>query len=188
MAQSKDNVITHGMSGKFANIIVFSQRNGKTIAGKVPKPSNKPASTAQKAVRKRFQEAIIYGKRAIQDPLLKEAYAAAAKPGETAYNVAVADLYHAPDIEEIDLSAYTGSIGDIIKVKVVDDFMVASVHISIANQDGSLVEEGEAVLSDNGLDWIYTATVKNDDLSGDRITIQAHDKADNLTELTETHP
>ncbi len=31
MAQSKNNIITHGLSGKVGDIIVFSQRGGKTI-------------------------------------------------------------------------------------------------------------------------------------------------------------
>ena len=36
MAESKKNIITHGMSGKVGDIIVFSQRHGKTIVSKAP--------------------------------------------------------------------------------------------------------------------------------------------------------
>jgi hypothetical protein len=37
MAKSKDNIITHGLSGKVGDIIVFSQRGNKTIVSKAPK-------------------------------------------------------------------------------------------------------------------------------------------------------
>jgi len=36
MAQSKGNIITQDLSGKVGNILVFSQRNGKTFVSKVP--------------------------------------------------------------------------------------------------------------------------------------------------------
>ena len=39
--------------------------------------------------------------------------------------------------------------------------------VTIANADGSLVEEGDAVLQPNGLDWVYTATADNPSLEGD---------------------
>ena len=34
MAESKNNIITHGLSGKIGDLIVFSQRDGKTFAAK----------------------------------------------------------------------------------------------------------------------------------------------------------
>jgi len=37
MAESKNNIITHGLSGKVGDLIVFSQRNGKTIVSRAPK-------------------------------------------------------------------------------------------------------------------------------------------------------
>ena len=56
--------------------------------------------------------------------------------------------------------------------------------MKIENADGSLVEEGNAV--SNGAEWIYTATVLNSDLSGDKITITASDRPANMTEKSET--
>ena len=41
MAKSNNNVITHGLSGKVGDIIVFSQRGGKTIISKAPSPLQK---------------------------------------------------------------------------------------------------------------------------------------------------
>ena len=37
MAESKNNIVSHGLSGKVGDLLVFSQRNGKTVVSKVPK-------------------------------------------------------------------------------------------------------------------------------------------------------
>ena len=37
MAKSENNIITHGLSGKIGDLLVFKQVNGKTIVSKVPK-------------------------------------------------------------------------------------------------------------------------------------------------------
>jgi len=41
MAESKNNIITHGLSGKVGDLIVFSQRNGKTFVSKAPRKKTK---------------------------------------------------------------------------------------------------------------------------------------------------
>ncbi|MBS1579257.1 MAG: hypothetical protein JST29_06415 [Bacteroidetes bacterium] len=173
MAESKNNVVTHGMSGKI-DLLVFRQRNGKTIVSKAP--SEKAASTPQQLqVQQKFQQAVIYAKAALADAATKAAYEAEAKNGQAAYNVAIADFFNAPNIQEIDVSNYTGQIGSKIRIAVTDDFKVATVHVNIQNGDGSLVEEGNAIADINGLDWHYTATVLNNSLAGDKITVTATD-------------
>ena len=92
MAQSKNNIITHGLSGKVGDLLVFRSWNGKTIVASKPAERTGEPSEAQKQNQKRFQEAILYAKAAIADPDTKAAYKAAAAEGQTPYNVAVADL------------------------------------------------------------------------------------------------
>lgn len=99
------------------------------------------------------------------------------------YNVAVADLLNAPDIETIDVSGYAGNPGDLIKILATDDFLVTGVSVKIENADGSLVEESAAVQT--GAEWIYTATATNSDLSGDKITVTATYTSANMTEKTQ---
>jgi hypothetical protein len=179
MAQSKNNVITHGLSGKVGDLLVFSQRDGKTIVSRAPQ-APVSASDKQKTQRQLFQQATIYAKGAVSDAPVKEQYEATAKKkkGISAYNVAVADFFHAPNIETVDLSAYTGAAGDEIRILVTDDFAVQSVHVEIHNADGSPVEEGDARNTAGNL-WIYTATQNNDSLDGDRIVISAFDRPGN---------
>jgi hypothetical protein len=182
MAKSNNNVVTYGLSGKIGDLLVFRQRDGKTIVSKMPEKS-KTVSDKQKAQRKRFQQAVIYGKAAVDAPDTGELYKAAAKKqkGKTPINVAVADFFNAPDIEHVDLSGYAGNVGDRIRINASDDFAVKSVHVRIANADGSLVEKGEAAQSGGNL-WIYTATQNNENLNGDKIVISASDLPGNVTE------
>jgi thiol:disulfide interchange protein len=180
MAESKNNVVTHGMSGKI-DLLVFRQKNGKTFVSKSPKEKKGNLSTAQQQVQQKFQQAVIYAKTVLADASAKTAYEEKADIGQTAYNVAIADFFNAPDIREIDVSNYTGQIGSKIVVKVTDDFKVASVHVQINNNDSSLVEEGEAIAAANGLDWVYTTTTLNASLSGDKITVTASDLPGNDT-------
>lgn len=184
MAKSTNNIITHGLSGKIGDLLVFSQRNGKTIVSMAPrKPTQE--SEKQKAHRARFQQAIIYAKGAVKDSSLQPAYVEEGKDkGLTANNIAVADFLNAPQIETVDLSGYTGQAGEVIKVQATDDFKVKAVSIKIENADGSLVEEGDAV--EQGVYWVYTTTQENADWSGDKITITATDTPDNRSEKIET--
>ena len=181
MAESKNNVIIHGFSGKIGDLLVFSQRAGKTIASKAPGERTQEPTAAQQVARDRFQRAILYGKAAVTDPAVKEEYQEKATDGKSAFNVAVADFFHAPDILEIDVSGYNGLADQMIRIKVVDDFKVKSVKLSILNEDGGLQEEGNAVKAANGQDWYYTATTTNAGVVGDKIIITATDNPDNLT-------
>src|SRR6478609_4725286 len=105
MAQSKDNIITHGLSGKLGDLLVFSQRGGKRIIKKAPKDrESQEFSPVQETHQKKFQQAILYAKGVIGNAPLKADYESKAHEGQTAYNVAVADFFHAPDIEHVDLS------------------------------------------------------------------------------------
>ena len=180
MAESKRNIVIQGMSGKLGDMIVFRQRAGKTIAAAAPRSPQGEGTPAQQAVREKFQQAILYGRTAISDPATKEEYQAKAPEGKSAFNVAVADFFNAPDIVEIDVKEYSGSPGQRIRVKVTDDFKVKSVWLAIQNDDGSIVEQGNAIADPNGIDWIYTSTTENLSLPNDKVTVTATDNPDNL--------
>ncbi len=158
MAKVGDNIVTTGLSGKLGNLIVFRNRGGKTIVAKAPKKKTTEWTKAQQQHRLKFQEAILCAKSAIADKTTKEAYKAAAKEGQTAYNVAVADFLSAPYINEIDVTYYNGQPGSYIQLRAVDDFEVREVSVSIQDADGPEVESGAAVLQEGSIWWRYTAT------------------------------
>ncbi len=186
MAQSKNNVLTHGLSGTVGDLIVFRVRGDKTFVSSKPRERSGEQTEAQKAQQARFQEATIYGRNAISDPEQKTAYGEKATEGKTAYNVAVADFLKAPNIKLIDLTGYSGKIGDIIKVTVTDDFKVTGVSVGIYNADGSEVEHGLAVQDGFKNDWVFTAKTDNASLDGDKIVVTASDIPGNISEKSES--
>lgn len=186
MAVSKNNVLTHGLSGTVGGLLVFRNRGGKTVVASKPRERIGEMSEGQKAHQQRFQHATLYGQTVMGSRGLKAEYEASAKEGQSAYNVAVADFFHAPDIETIDISAYTGKAGDTIRVKVTDDFRVSEVSVSIYNADGTEVEHGMAVQSENKTEWVFTAKVANASTEGDRIEVRATDLPGNETKLDKT--
>ena len=180
MAESKDNVITKGASGKFADLLVFTQRYGRTFLGKVPVNGGKP-SVNQLAVREKFLKAVKYARQTMQDPAIKPLYSERAGNGITAFNLAIVDYFSAPEIDEINTSAYTGAVGSKIEVKASDDTKVTGVRMSIYDPAGNTVEEGDAVQDPANGHWFYTATAANAVLAGTKISASAKDLPGNET-------
>jgi hypothetical protein len=187
MAESKNNVLTHGLSGKVGDLIVFRSRFGKTIVASKPKERTGEPTEAQQAVQSKFQEAVLYAKGAIKNPETATGYQQesekSGKEGKTAYNIAVADFFQAPDIKTVDLEKYSGKAGDTITIEVTDDFKVKSVTVAILNADGTEVEHADAKQDANDTrKWVFTAKAANASLDGDKIIIRASDIPGNVTE------
>lgn len=182
MGVSKNNLAIEGLSGQVGNL-VFRRRkgDGKIIVSAHPSEREGEPSEAQQKVNSTFQEAVFYGKSVLADPATKALYTEKTTAGQSAYNLAVADFFSAPDIKEVDLNGYTGAVGSTILVKAVDDFKVAGVQVKIALADGSTVEEGDAQLQTDGMHWLYTATKENTSPIGDKITVTAWDLPNHKT-------
>ena len=181
MAKSKGNVVTYGLSGKIGDLLVFRQLRGQTIVSKMPVTGAKPTEK-QAAQRKRFQQAVLYAKAAIEAPETGEHYKAAAKQkGKLPLNIAVADFFNAPDIAQIDLSGYTGNAGDTIAIQVTDDFAVKAVQVRIMNAAGAEIEKGAARQTLGSL-WSYTAAQNAVATEGCKIVISASDLPGNISE------
>ena len=186
MARSKNNVVMHGMSGIIGDLILFRQWFGRTIVGKIPKGSTE-TTEGQKQVRVKFQNAVKYARMSLADPATKKLYKQEAGNGKSAFNVAVADFFTAPKIEQINAAAYNGAAGDKIGILVTDDFMVKTVEVTITAPDGRQVEKGNAVQEANvaregdNPQWFYTATTVNGSLAGSKITVLASDLPGNPT-------
>ncbi|MDR1675786.1 MAG: hypothetical protein LBR86_04890, partial [Tannerella sp.] len=130
MARQGGNVVTHRLSGKIGDLLIFRQRAGRTVVAKVPAASRR-VTEAQLVQWRRFQHAVLYAGGVAADPALSEAYAGKTKSGQTFCNLAVADYLRAPDIEMIDPSGYHGNPGDVIRIEVTDDFAVREVKVVI---------------------------------------------------------
>lgn len=156
MAKVQKNIVISGLSGSLGDQLVIQMgKGGQTIIRTMPRPSNQPPSAAQSEARQRFQAATAYAKQAQETPIYGEK---AAGTPQTSYNVAVADWFHPPEVAEVDLAAWTGGLGETLRALVRDDAQVKSVHFVIAQEDGTLVEEGAGVPAE-GLWWEYVTTV-----------------------------
>ncbi|WP_343670096.1 hypothetical protein [Chitinophaga sp.] len=181
MAKS-DNLILKDGSGSIGKILTITRRkSGNIQVGKHRGASSVPSTEEQLKVQSKFKQSIIYGRAAMADPNLKALYAAAVKGDQSAYNVAVRDAFKAPEITKINTELYDGQVGSTITVRAVDDFKVASVKVSIYSAGGDVIEQGDAVLEANGLDWLYTATVANGAVAGGKVRAVAKDLPANET-------
>jgi hypothetical protein len=175
MSNANKNAITRKNSGGFGKQIVFRQRGGDTIMCNHPGKRTGEPTPEQLATRERFNSAIRYAKAAITNVALKAAYQAVAPENRSAYNMAMADAFKAPEIRNIDQSQYTGLPNSTIRINAVDDFKVESVYVQLFNQAGDTLEEGPAVIDPDTHYWIYTAINNNPAVAGSTVRVKATD-------------
>jgi hypothetical protein len=136
--------------------MVFRELRGKTFVSRKPSVTAEPTEN-QVEHRERFKQAAAYGKSALADPLTRELYEEAAKNKNIpVFAATIADFFNAPVIDAVDLSAYNGQEGDIVRISARDDFGVVAVRVSITGNSGETIESGNAVAAAGG--WVYTAT------------------------------
>lgn len=183
--KTNQNEITNGFSGKLKNVS-FRQWYGRTQAMKPRRKSSKAPTAAQDAVNARFKRAVGYAKSIMADPVMLAFYSRKAKDDIRPFNVAIADYFQAPVIEEIETNRYSGAAGGLISVFVTDDFKVADVRFKISKPDGSLLEEGQANMQADEQHWHYLTTADNNSLAGTKISVYASDLPGNLVTKTIT--
>ena len=176
MAENRNNILTHGMSGKIANQLVFKQYGDRTIVSKVPDMSRVKRSPKQTAANNKFREATIYARAQMTDPVAKAAYKAKATGMQRPYNVAIADFYSAPEIKNVDIP---GHFKGKLTVHAIDDFSVVRVKVEIYTPDGALLEEGEASKL-NEWYWEYKITGDYTGYPSLHCRISAWDKPGNM--------
>lgn len=186
MAKSENNEVMFGARGRVGNLVVFKNfGNNQTVISRLKKRVKNPVYTAkQEDVKYKFKEAVIYARGIVNDVDLAAFYQKFAKPGTSAYNLALADFCKAPEIRLIDIDNYLGQIGDNIRVRAIDNFRVVEVNIFIYDATGNLIESGLAILSANSVDWFYQTTVANGNLAGTKIVATAADVPGNTTSQT----
>jgi len=94
------------------------------------------------------------------------------------YAVAMADYFGKPQVLSIDISSWTGEIGQRIHIRARDNVMVLSVRLMIRenNDSETTLEAGEAVQSKtDGLLWTYTTTRRVPQTPGTRLEVFAYD-------------
>jgi hypothetical protein len=177
MAHAKNSVITGKLSGILGKELVFRDWEGKTVVAKAPKARTGEPSPGQAQNQEKFLLASRYGLAVKdgQDQGIKDAYKARLRPRQNLYARAVEDFMSPPEVKTIDTKSYTSVAGSTLTIRAVDDFRVTGVLVEIYSASGALLEKGNAVQQNNGVDWTYTATQANSPLAGSKINAIATD-------------
>jgi hypothetical protein len=177
MAKVKLNPILERVRGKVGDL-VFKRYEDEVVITQKPDFEGVTPTAAQLAHRERFREAALYGRLVMADPETKALYAEAAKDkGQPVFSLMVADFFNAPSVDEVDLSLYTGAIGDTIVIRARDDFDVTGVTVRLTDDAGNAIEHGAAVEApaDSGR-WVYTATAAVATGTTVRVAVAATDR------------
>jgi hypothetical protein len=182
MAKANNNIFVRNLSGSVGDQFVLRRgRGGETIISNMPSFSeDRKFSQNELDHQETFRNAILYAKTVKHDELyIKKA----AGTNMTPFNAAVADYFKAPVILEIDTRAWRGEAGNEIYVKAADDTLVTKVHVTISDQNGAVLEEGNAQRA-GGLWWTYTANTQVPMEPRPHVLVTAHDMPGNSAELT----
>ena len=181
MAKVYNNIFVRGLSGKLGDqFIVKTDKSGRTIVSAKPTfNGTREFSPAQLMQQQAFREAAAYAK----EKKGEEIYITKASGGtKSPYNLAVADWFNRPKILEVDLTAWYGQAGDMIRMRAQDDVMVDQVTVTISDGTDTVLESGQA--NDTGGLWWEYAT--NGNITGQvTVTIAARDLPGHVTEYSQ---
>lgn len=168
MAKLRANAIIEGLSGSLGkDLYVRTTKDGRMIICQKPDFSNRQFSEAQLEVQERTRQAAAYARVASKENPI---YAQKAKGTSlNAYNVASRDWRRPPVIDDISVDPDRN-----VRVSAHDDVIVCRVTISILDDAGQLLEQGEAELKPGNL-WEYQAR------NSGPIRVEAWDLPGNVT-------
>jgi hypothetical protein len=175
MAKVRKNMIVSGLSGTLDdNHYARVTRDGRTIISLKPDFSNRQFSEVQLEHQSRVKQAAAYAKVASKtNPI----YALKAKDtSRNAYNLAFKDWFNAPVIHSVDVNR-DGKI----RVGARDDMLVTRVMITILDEAGQLLEQGEAELT-MAVWWDYQSQNRG------RVRVEAWDMAGNVAQRELDNP
>jgi hypothetical protein len=166
MAKIIRNPLVDGISGKMGNIVFRQRRDGTTVISAAPIPGKRKFSEKQLAQQNRFKEAGEYASQAAAAvPLYAEL---AEETGKSAYQIALSDRLNAPEIRGVERQP-----GRIVLL-ATDDVRVTKVYVTLSNEDGITLEQGQAVPVHDAC-WEYETDVPGN------VLVQAFDLAGNVT-------
>jgi hypothetical protein len=172
------NGTVKGFRGKIGGLIFRQLPDGTTVMSqgqskknsREKKRAKERRSARQKEHNNRFQEAVFYARAAARTELLY-AELAAVRPMWTAYNAAMHDWFHAPEIGCI--AQQEGRIF----VDVSDDARVTKVRVTVLDGDGCVLVTGQAV-REEGDWWQFVSHAE-----GKTVIAEAWDLPGNVTNL-----
>ena len=183
MARSVNNVLTKGLRGMVGGQMVFRSWNGKTFISVAPRKPKKQ-SPLQKENRLKFKKAAGFAKSMMKDPAKKAEYQEIATKLKlpNAYTAAITDYMRNPEINEVDISNYSGKEDEEIQVVArKKGFEIQEVEVIIVDKNGEVIEEGKAAKG-SGSDWLYKTRATTEDKGAVQYLIRVRDRTGNFIE------
>lgn len=152
MTRLYSNRFVRGWRGTAANPFLncITRSGNIIIADKSMFDDHRALANTEKSHQDDFSQATSYASFASnQEEYIREAKSM----GTTAYSIALTDWFGAPKVLEINVDNWTGEIGQTLRVKARDNFMVARVTVVIRDVEGKVLETGDAVQSAEGSAW-----------------------------------
>ena len=136
MAKVNDNIFVRGLSGSLGDFVIRHMADGSTRVCKKPDFSRRKFSQGQKDHQSRFQQATGYARAAAKMyPIYAELAEGTTK---NAYNWALSDWFNPPVIHRIERE------DGLVRVQARDNVMVTKIEIRVLNENGDVLEAGEA--------------------------------------------
>ena len=137
LAKVKMNELMTELSGQIGGLVFRQMPNGDLLVSAAPNFRRRKFSPKQKKQQQRFREAAAYARSAAKT---QPVYAELAKGTmKTAYNIAVSDWFNPPVIHGVEQRDGR------IHVEATDKVMVAKVLITVLEDQGTVLEKGEAI-------------------------------------------
>ena len=138
------------ISGKLGDVVYRTSKNGKTYTSKLPKKSEKPPTEAQLRKQERFK--------------------LAKKTRRSASRIAFSDWCHAPVIHEVSRRS------SCIRIDASDNVHVAKVRVTISDEEGNILEQGDAAPTFGNAWWEFATRTRG------TILVEVWDLAGNVTQ------
>ena len=145
MAKVENNVLVRGWSGKVGDAVFRQMKDGSTWVSVAPNFSRRKFSKGQKSHQSRFKEAASYARAAAKvQPLYTELAKGTTK---NAYNIALSDWFNPPVIHRVERRE-----GRIL-IDATDNVLVTRVRVTVLDEEGKTLEQGEAVQQGSKTGW-----------------------------------
>jgi hypothetical protein len=172
MAKVRHNAVIRGISGGIGHMVFRQMPDGSTYISGKQDFSKRKFSQGQKDHQSRFRQAVLYARDAAKSQPIYAQLAAGTILSP--YNIALSDWFNPPVIHCVERQ------GTIIRVQASDDVCVAGVEVRILDEEGKVVEKGEAIrekgIREEGIGgdwWEYAPTAAG------KVVVEARDLAGN---------
>lgn len=174
--KSTKSSILNGFSGKVGNTHLYKRVvNGVEILQQCPVRKKMKNWDTMPVQNQKFFMAIQNARVSLKNPEIKALYEKVANGFCSPASMYIKDFLKPAVINRVVTTGYFGRVGYCIIIGIENIVPVSSVHITINNPTGEIIESGQAIMQHAGTEWHYVTTRPNPDFQGSVIRIESVD-------------